>query len=86
MGERSDRDIVRYALLLAIEWADSLADANRGHDAAQVKRCKANVAAFKRVLKRRYGETQGISERIDAEAGPPVSIFDLMTDAKEPRP
>ncbi len=53
----NDRDAVRRALLLAIEWERSLIDClNEKHadQRAQADQCRQNIAAFERVLDRRY--------------------------------
>lgn len=59
MKPLSDRDAVRLALYYAFEWEESLIDAYRNvtgfPNLEPVERAQRNIAAFRRVLKKRYG-------------------------------
>ncbi|WP_038367784.1 hypothetical protein [Bosea sp. UNC402CLCol] len=73
MGVRED---IRRALYDAIDWQESLADAQRG-DPEQFKECKEQARRYRAILKRRYGTSKSIAEQA-LEGTSAVPITELM--------
>jgi len=69
------RDTIRHALEDAIDWQLSLLDANRGNDVEE-QRAKNQVAKYRAIMKRRYGEDRTPMER-QFDGAEMISIFDI---------
>lgn len=72
----SDRDIVRKALYDAIDWQESLADANReGSEEREYSLILAKE--YRKLLKRRYGDDKTPMERA-FENATTITLDDLI--------
>lgn len=73
----TDREAVRIALFLAIEWERSLIGSMRS-DESEVMAAHKRISAFERVLDRRYGGWRGPQVR----SGESISLADLLASGR----
>jgi hypothetical protein len=74
---KTDRDAIKAALFLAIEWERSMLGAlseQYEEQRKQADQCRANIMAFERVLDRRYA---GARFR-QPYGGTPISIQEML--------
>jgi hypothetical protein len=72
----ADRDLVRAALIDAIDWQQSLGDAYRS-DAPERRIAREQEAAYRKLLKRRYGTDRTPMETA-MDGAPSVTIQELI--------
>jgi hypothetical protein len=78
MDRRKTEDVLFYALNCAIENRQSLADAWGNDDAEEaVRDAKMDIAAFRRLKKRLFGNRKSRKEQILEQPAKVINIFEL---------